>query len=571
TTNTIKSLENNNTKLDLFIKEFQSNLNVKLNKNQKLLEDYNQILDDNRRLTRINDSLNDSNRDLDERISKIMDDGFDYDVSLAELKKDIGYYERILEKLTLIINSLEDDTYTLSESLNIDRIESSPYYRLIDKSSLFDRKYYNDKYLNDESIDEIAHFIQTGESLDYNPSEDFDTKWYRKKYLDDDKSINPLVEYLTNGIKHNNLPTGYRQCEDISINDTQEYHLIDESGYFDRKYYADTYDLDDDVDALAHYLSTGYLNKNKPSEDFDVEWYTKTYSYYEPSPLLNYVLNSNTHLQSEENNEYIQQEQYDISDCQLYHILDEGNLLDVSWYFTQYNSYQDDLIEDYVINESRNHYISQLHKDYIQDNPTGDVYHYIYERMIKEQTISQDYSKEPDLDIRDSVEYLILSEDELFDKRYYLAKYGDVRKNAMDPIYHYMLFGINEGRNPSENFNTQNYYNSNPGIKNRVNPLVDYIYNNKPELACEAEQIGLQDTIEYAVLDNPKYFDASYYAGKYDIDADDALEEYMTSGFNQKRNPTVDVDMDKLNGVDSINDYVDYIIGLHMDKGVDKT
>ena len=559
-TKTLNGLKEENDKLELFIKEFKSNLNNKLNKNQRLLEKYNQILDDNKRLTRINNSLNDSNNDLDEKISTIREDNFDYHDTISDLKKDIGYYERVLEKLTLIINSLEDDTYTISDALNIDRIESSPYYRLIDNCPLFDRNYYNNRYLNDESIDEVAHYIKTGASLDYNPSEDFNTKWYRKKYLNDDMKVNPLVEYLTCGIKHNNLPTNYSQCPDTSIADTQEYHLIDESGFFDAKYYTDTYDVDEGMDPLAHYMTVGYQRKYKPREDFDVQWYTKTYSYYESSPLLNYVLNSNTRLTKEAVNNYAQEEEYDLSDSQLYHILDESNLFDLSWYFTQYNSYRDDLMEDYILNESNNRYISQLHKDYIQDNPTSDVYQYVYEKLSREYDSSYDYSRELDLDIKDSVEYTILSEDELFDKRYYLKKYGDVWKNASDPISHYLQFGINEGRNPSEKFNTDNYYKINPQIKNRINPLVDYIYNNKPELATEAEMTSMKDTIEYALLDNTEYFDACYYSNSYEVEADDLLEEYMTNGFNQKRNPTVDVDIERLPGVESINDYVDYII-----------
>lgn len=45
----------------------------------------------------------------------------------------------------------------------------------------------------------------------------------------------------------------------------------------------------------------------------------------------------------------------------------------------------------------------------------------------------------------------------LFDPEYYLAHNPDVEKSGIDPILHYVRFGENESRNPSENFDLELY------------------------------------------------------------------------------------------------------------------
>jgi hypothetical protein len=70
----------------------------------------------------------------------------------------------------------------------------------------------------------------------------------------------------------------------------------------------------------------------------------------------------------------------------------------------------------------------------------------------------------------------IIKESGLFDSKYYLFTYPDVRKQDVDPIEHFIMHGAKEGRNPSQSFNTKQYYISRPDVKKaKVNPLVHYI------------------------------------------------------------------------------------------------
>ena len=45
----------------------------------------------------------------------------------------------------------------------------------------------------------------------------------------------------------------------------------------------------------------------------------------------------------------------------------------------------------------------------------------------------------------------------LFDVKYYLFTYPDIRAGDINPVMHYIQFGAQEGRNPSAQFNSYNF------------------------------------------------------------------------------------------------------------------
>jgi len=74
----------------------------------------------------------------------------------------------------------------------------------------------------------------------------------------------------------------------------------------------------------------------------------------------------------------------------------------------------------------------------------------------------------------------IIEKSGLFDYRYYLFEYPDVRAMDIDPIIHYIRHGAQEFRNPSDKFDTKFYIESNEGVDfNEINPLVHYILHGK--------------------------------------------------------------------------------------------
>ena len=64
----------------------------------------------------------------------------------------------------------------------------------------------------------------------------------------------------------------------------------------------------------------------------------------------------------------------------------------------------------------------------------------------------------------------------LFDEKYYLLRYPDVRFADVDPLQHYLTIGWKEGRSPSAQFDIDAYLQNNPAVKSSGNnPLVHYI------------------------------------------------------------------------------------------------
>lgn len=63
----------------------------------------------------------------------------------------------------------------------------------------------------------------------------------------------------------------------------------------------------------------------------------------------------------------------------------------------------------------------------------------------------------------------------MFDEKFYLEQYPDVRKTGVAPLNHFIKYGWKEGRNPNKDFNTSFYLNTFPDIREIRNfNIVDY-------------------------------------------------------------------------------------------------
>jgi len=77
---------------------------------------------------------------------------------------------------------------------------------------------------------------------------------------------------------------------------------------------------------------------------------------------------------------------------------------------------------------------------------------------------------------RDILDYFVIRNSGLFDSKYYLETYADVRRADIDPIWHYVKYGWRENRNPSREFDGVRYLENNPDVQSaKINPLVHFI------------------------------------------------------------------------------------------------
>ena len=76
----------------------------------------------------------------------------------------------------------------------------------------------------------------------------------------------------------------------------------------------------------------------------------------------------------------------------------------------------------------------------------------------------------------------IIEKSGLFDVKYYIFTYRDVRLKDINPIMHYIKYGANEGRNPNKEFDTSFYLTNYLDVKeSKMNPLVHYILYGRKE------------------------------------------------------------------------------------------
>ena len=70
----------------------------------------------------------------------------------------------------------------------------------------------------------------------------------------------------------------------------------------------------------------------------------------------------------------------------------------------------------------------------------------------------------------------------LFNEKWYLEQYPDVKMLGMDPLDHYLWVGARMGRNPSRSFSTLRYLERNADVASaQVNPLFHYVKWGKEE------------------------------------------------------------------------------------------
>ena len=116
----------------------------------------------------------------------------------------------------------------------------------------------------------------------------------------------------------------------------------------------------------------------------------------------------------------------------------------------------------------------------------------------------------------------IIKKSNLFDVKFYLFAYPDVRAADIDPVEHYVKFGVLEGNNPSKEFNTAYYLSQYADVQeSKINPLVHYIlFGEKEGRTCnnvtKKETIKLNDEKIYIENDlSQVYKDVANYMGRH--------------------------------------------------------
>lgn len=78
--------------------------------------------------------------------------------------------------------------------------------------------------------------------------------------------------------------------------------------------------------------------------------------------------------------------------------------------------------------------------------------------------------------------YITLTRSPLFNRYWYKRRHRDISRSGVDPVYHFLMHGCAEGRNPGPDFNTRRYYARNPDVAEAgLNALVHYVRYGETE------------------------------------------------------------------------------------------
>jgi len=117
-------------------------------------------------------------------------------------------------------------------------------------------------------------------------------------------------------------------------------------------------------------------------------------------------------------------------------------------------------------------------QDYLKEYPDllvsgmNPLIHYIQHHQIEYQSIFTKLVKQA----KYLWQYLQIKRSGLFDAKYYLETYPDVRSADVDPLMHFIKQGWKEGRNPSSLFDTNYYLKQYDDVSTtKINPLIHYL------------------------------------------------------------------------------------------------
>jgi len=102
--------------------------------------------------------------------------------------------------------------------------------------------------------------------------------------------------------------------------------------------------------------------------------------------------------------------------------------------------------------------------------------------------------------------YVIIKISGLFDKEYYIKAYPDIKEKNIDPLYHYILYGWKEERNPSRYFDTHFYLSKYPDVEiSGINPLYHFIISGRSEYRLPAPQTRPSKFKNSSIQNEPWY------------------------------------------------------------------
>ncbi|MDO5851958.1 MAG: glycosyltransferase, partial [Methanobacteriaceae archaeon] len=475
-----------------------------------------------------------------------------------------------------LLDYIVNGVYTSNNNHDfIEDLRDSQEYRILNESILLNNSWYYSTHPDVKKLhmDPVIHYLKGGFKGQYDPNPSFSSKFYLKKHPKvKELKQNPLVDYITS-YTHN-----YELLVDMNLNDTKEnlileesldYLLINESKLFDKNWYKKEYNIINDP--IIDYITNGYKNKD-PCSEFDTNWYKIEYNLKEnENPLLHYIFNGEIENKSiSKNKEMVFDKTYydtvkntsyeeikyivESHECK---IIEYSLFLDKKWYTKKYNV--PDAVLDYLTTGLSNFKNPNSHFDakwYFENNKKlmDNITYPLVDYEIRgkyNNSFTENFLKQNPVIIEETQEYQIIVSNSVFDQKWYINKYlnGDIKQ---DPVKHYLTKGLEKYYNPNSQFNMIWYIANYMDKKQRyIVPLVYYICNEDPDTPTKPDNISNEEELQllnkililedYDLLKNSKYFDSKFYMdNNIDIPLEmDPINHYLKYGWKENRIPSL--------------------------------
>ena len=348
--------------------------------------------------------------------------------------------------------------------------KTNDYFKVLN-SDYFDYDWYRDTYGLKDNTDSVIHYLLIGSLKGYDPGPNFSVDEYYECNEDvKEKGVDALLHYERYGRKENRF---------VSFEDRDErsYDSILNSPYFDEDWYKRTYKLDEDEDAVNHYLYVGYAKGYNPGPDFS------THEYYECNiDVKRHGMNPLIHYERHGRNEnrFVS---FEDKDERSHEMILNSPYFDEDWYKSTYElddevDYADHYLRIGHVKRynpgpdfSTQEYI-ELNRDVPERNMNPLVHYELFGRIQNRNIRFSDMQHKKDHDLILNSPY--------FDGEWYKSTYniGD----DVDPIDHYLSIGYAKEYNPGPNFSTHGYYERNIDVKRHgMNPLIHYERHGRNE------------------------------------------------------------------------------------------
>ena len=260
---------------------------------------------------------------------------------------------------------------------------------------------------------------------------------------------------------------------------------IKNSNLFNERWYKTHYPdvVEGKLHPITHYVLHGDAEGRDPSPHFN------TKSYRDSTGIAEDVNSLYHYLTHPDNKPFVVESLLAVTDRNL-RLLKHSELFDAMFYTSTYPDVTDASIDPalhYLHNgwkEGRNpskkfdtgFYLS-TYPD-VQKSGMNPLIHYIRHGIHEGREISPAIYHQNTTALSDSLreDYLLVKNSNAFDPHFYLKKYPDILNAGVDPLTHYLKFGANENRDPSERFNTRFYKAQMTQAEIlEINPLVHYL------------------------------------------------------------------------------------------------